>query len=343
MNISPQSHRNSNFDFLRLFFASLVIVSHSFPLTGKEEILDLITNKQESFGSLAVSCFFILSGYFIFISLKNSKTIENYLWKRFLRLFPALIVLVVFTLLVIPLVYHGSNIFTESSYYSYGPNVLSLYKVQYYINGVFEHNPYPRAINGSLWSLSYEFTLYLVLAFLFFLRQRKLLFYLILAVFVISYFFFQFHPGFLSAYTSKIFLDSGQLYKLTMYFFAGSLLSFINFGKINTLFIRILLVITLVLSFYFPVYKFVAPIISPLLVMMIGSLYTPWISKISQKLGDISYGVYIYGFLLQQLLMEYFDLNAFLLTSISLPLTYIFAYLSWHLVEKKMQKYKNLI
>lgn len=87
MNISPQSHRNSNFDFLRLFFASLVIVSHSFPLTGKEEILDLITNKQESFGSLAVSCFFILSGYFIFISLKNSKTIENYLWKRFLRLF----------------------------------------------------------------------------------------------------------------------------------------------------------------------------------------------------------------------------------------------------------------
>ncbi|WP_291123364.1 acyltransferase family protein [Empedobacter sp. UBA7620] len=77
---------SNNFDFLRLIFASLVIVSHSFPLTGKQEWFEVHTNGQFGLGSLSVNIFFVLSGYLIFISLKYSKTIKNYLWKRLLRL-----------------------------------------------------------------------------------------------------------------------------------------------------------------------------------------------------------------------------------------------------------------
>ena len=83
----------NNFDFLRLVFSSAVIFSHSFPLTGKEEIFTVLTNNQLGLGGLSVNVFFALSGYLIFISLKHSKTIKNYLWKRLLRLYPALIVL----------------------------------------------------------------------------------------------------------------------------------------------------------------------------------------------------------------------------------------------------------
>lgn len=186
----PLNH-TSNFDFLRLFFASLVIVSHSFPLSGENELFVSITNGHESLGGLAVNCFFILSGYFIFLSLKRSKTLKNYLWKRFLRLYPALLVLMVFTLIIISCVYTGSNILTENSFFTYGPNGLSLYKVQYPVRGVFEQNPYPRAINGSLWSLSYEFTLYIALSCMFFVRKNKISLYIIGSVFILSYWLFQ--------------------------------------------------------------------------------------------------------------------------------------------------------
>lgn len=186
----PLNH-TSNFDFLRLFFASLVIVSHSFPLSGENELFVSITNGQESLGGLAVNCFFILSGYFIFLSLKRSKTLKNYLWKRFLRLYPALLVLMVFTLIIICCVYTGSNILTENSFFTYRPNGLSLYKVQYPVRGVFEQNPYPRAINGSLWSLSYEFTLYIALSCMFFVRKNKISLYIIGSVFILSYWLFQ--------------------------------------------------------------------------------------------------------------------------------------------------------
>ena len=165
--------RSNNFDFLRLLFASLVIVSHSFPLTGQPEIAGVFTNDQLSLGSLSVDCFFIMSGYLIFQSLERSKTLLSYLWKRILRLFPALFILLIITLLILPFLYNGADISKESSYWSYLPNGLSLYRIQYNVNGVFENNLYPKAINGSLWSLSYEFTLYLILMIIFPFRENK--------------------------------------------------------------------------------------------------------------------------------------------------------------------------
>lgn len=133
----------------------------------------------------------------------------------------------------------------------------------------------------------------------------------------------------------------GQLYRLMTFFFAGSLLSFVNMDKINKLYGRLLLFVILVLSLYFHIYKFVSPFIYPLLTIMIGSLSTPLISSLSKNVGDISYGVYIYGFLIQQLLMNYFELNSLFLMLLSLLITYFIFYLSWHLVEKKMLKYKK--
>lgn len=54
--------RKNNFDFLRILFASLVIVSHSYPLLGyrDEEILRKLTNYQIDFGGFSVKCFFLL-------------------------------------------------------------------------------------------------------------------------------------------------------------------------------------------------------------------------------------------------------------------------------------------
>lgn len=333
----------NNFDFLRLVFSSAVILSHSFPLTGKDEFFASITNGQLGLGSLSVDIFFILSGYLIFTSLKYSKTIKNYIWKRILRLYPALIILMLISLAILPFLYKGNSIFSEKEYWTYLPNNLSLYRVQFPINGIFESNPYPKTINGSLWSLSYEFTMYIVLVLLFPFKKSKYIFYIVLLCFIASYSLYIFKPNFLSKLFNYIYLDTKELYRLSTYFLAGSLLYFVKFEKFNNLYTRISLLILLLLSLYFTQFKVIAPLTLPVLILLIGTLKTKYISNIGEKFGDISYGVYIYGFLVQQIFMNYLNLNVIELTIYSIIITYFLAYLSWHYVEKPMQKYKNLV
>lgn len=65
--------------------------------------------------------------------------------------------------------------------------------------------------------------------------------------------------------------------------------------------------------------------------------------EITEKIGDLSYGIYIYGFLVQQIIMNYFNLTPVELMVSSLMMTIVPAYLSWHLVESKALKYKNVV
>ncbi len=344
MNTTATINRSNNLDFLRLLFASLVIVSHSFPLTGQPEIAGVFTNDQLSLGSLSVDCFFIMSGYLIFQSLERSKTLLSYLWKRILRLFPALFILLIITLLILPFLYNGADISKESSYWSYLPNGLSLYRIQYNVNGVFENNLYPKAINGSLWSLSYEFTLYLILMIIFpFRKNKNIVRIIMIIIFLICYILLQFRPSFLSNLFHYIIRDSSIFYKLAAFFFAGSILSFFNLKTYNTLFIRIGITLSIILSLIIGCYQIVAPFLLSVLTLQLATLNTPPINMVGKKWGDISYGVYIYGFLLQQILMNYLVLNPFQLMLISLPATYILASFSWHLVEEKMLRYKNIL
>jgi len=335
--------RRNNFDFIRLILASGVIISHSFPLTGKKELLLHYSHDQIDLGRFAVECFFAMSGYLIFQSLERSKTILNYLWKRILRLFPALVVLLLFTVLILPFVYEGRNIFDEKSYWSYFPNVLLLYRVQYNVDGVFTHNPYPGAINGSLWSLSYEFSLYLFLLLLFPFKKRSgFVKAVLILTFTVSYLLLQFKPLFLSFLFDQFLLTSQLSYKLASFFLAGSILSFLNFKKFNTLFVRMSLACILITSIFFNLYEAIAPLALPILIIMLSKLNTSPVNLIGKVIGDISYGVYIYGFFIQQLLMYFFNLNTILLMITGLFVTYILAFLSWRYIESPSLKFKNL-
>lgn len=334
--------RKNNFDFLRLLFASTVIFSHSFPLTNNPEIIAVLTKDQIGLGGLSVEIFFIISGYLILNSLKFSKTSLNFLWKRLLRLYPALIVMLIVTLIVVFFVYIGENIFLESDFKSYLPNNLKLYKTQYNIKGVFENNPYPSAINGSLWSLCYEFTMYIFILLLFpFKNNKKILLSILTLFFLFTTFAHYFNPNLFIDFFHKIKLESYLIYKLAAYFIAGSILSQIDLNKYNTLTIKLslftLLFVSVIFNFYYAICLFVLPI----LVLLIGISFSKILYYIPNKIGDISYGVYIYGFFVQQTLMNYFNLNPYLLCLYSIIITYILSYLSWHLVEEKCIRYKN--
>lgn len=341
--MNTEINRSNNFDFLRLLFASLVIISHSYPLTKKIEPVAVLTNTQLDLGSLSVDCFFIMSGYLIMISLLRSKSVKEYLWKRLLRLYPAYIILLLLTMLILPFVYQGANIFSEKTYWSYFPNALSLYKVQFKVKDIFDNNPYPKVINGSLWSLSYEFTMYISLLLLFPLRTFKYIKYLIFSIFLISFYCAVTEHYILGQTMKKINLDPKQFYRLASYFLGGSTLVFFNLKKYNHLITRLALFAALLASIYFEIYKYVSPVLLSILILLVGIHRSNYISMVGKKIGDISYGVYIYAFIVQQALMYYLNLTTFELILATVIITYAFAFCSWHLIEKKMLKYKNIV
>src|SRR5690606_35773417 len=93
----------NNYDFLRIFAAFCIIFCHSFALLAKqnEEPLNQITSNRVNFSLIGLSIFFCISGYLIAKSAVKSPTPLNYLWKRFLRIQPLLIVLCLFTIFII--------------------------------------------------------------------------------------------------------------------------------------------------------------------------------------------------------------------------------------------------
>lgn len=335
----------NNFDFLRLLFAIFVIITHSYPLSGDKGFdgLGAVTGGNLQFSYVGVKGFFIISGYLIFQSLLRSKSWVDYFWKRILRLFPALFIVLFLTVLLLPFVYDGTVCYYENKkVYSYVFRNLSLIKLQYSIPGVFEKNVYGMAINGSLWTICYEFTMYALLSvFIFFKSKRAVVGVLLVFMYVI---FFVFYFLFSSMFAFHFYdLNSTHLSELGLFFLGGSLLAFFNYGTFK--FINTAIVFSGILIFvsemFFQDSSVFRVLLWPVFIIGIGERATPLISQVGTKIGDLSYGIYIYGFPIQQTLMHFYHLNAIELMFLSIPISMLFGYFSWHLIEKKISHYKN--
>ncbi len=185
--------------------------------------------------------------------------------------------------------------------------------------------------------------MYLLVFLLFPLRRNKKLLVIILGtVFLLTYTISLFSPEMLVSQFMAVYLDTHQLYKLASFFLAGSLLSLTDPGRINSRWV-VLLLCLLVISFPLNIYKFVSPLLLPVIILKAGVSSTRYINRISEKTGDLSYGIYIYGFLVQQLLMYFFVLNILSLTVFSLLITSICAWFSWNFVEKRALRLKDRI
>lgn len=336
--------KNNNFDFLRFLFALLVVVSHAFPLSGSNESFQWIykiTNGQIVWAQIGLSGFFVISGYFIFQSLERSKNLLDYFKKRFLRLFPALFVVLLLTIVLAPFVYKSEIPFLKNSaVYTYLPNNLSLYNFQSSIKGIFDTNAY-HAINGSLWTIRYEFSLYVGLALLFFFKkQKQVVLFLCSFSFLLFYFLHNFYLSRLAG-ASIVGLQGLHVLNLGTFFIGGSLLACLQFEKVkNKGLILIGSVLILVLSLRFNCYDSVKHIVFPLIVLLIGFIPLPFLCTFG-RFGDMSYGIYIYSFPIQQTLMYFFKMDTYILLIYSVILSIGFGFLSWHLIEKRALKYKK--
>lgn len=342
--------KKNNFDFLRLLFALFVIISHSYPLSGVPEIdwLAQLTNKQISFSSIGVKGFFVISGFLIFQSLLRSKNIFDYFWKRFLRLFPGLFVVLTLTVILAQFVYNNNAVsyWANKDVWKYVPYNISLFKLRYTIAGVFDNVPV-KAINGSLWTIAYEFSCYVGLGALFFIRNKHTLVKtILLTCFIFLLTCDIFFPDQLSGWLHFYDLDSKYIFLVCIYFVAGSVLAaFKVFDTMSKSALQKVFWVALsliVISLSIGVFKYFAFIFLPVLIISFGTSSSKYINQLSDKIGDLSYGVYIYAYPVQQTLVYFFKPNYLQLMFMTIPIVLILAFLSWHLVEKKFLKLKNL-
>ncbi|WP_347052908.1 acyltransferase family protein [Flavobacterium olei] len=334
----------NNFHFLRFLFATLVVISHAYVLSGSTEenvAINKLSNGQLSFSQIGLSGFFIISGYFIFQSIERSATLLRYYKNRFLRLFPGLAVVLILSLLLSSIIYENKIPFANNSeVYTYIPYNLSLYGFQSSIKGVFDTNTY-HSINGSLWTLRYEFTFYLLLSLLFRIRNSKRLVINLLCLFFLL--FNILYNFYLFRYGNSSFLNLLGVHFLNFgtFFLAGSLLAAIKFETFKYKNIIVLISFcVLLISLYYNYYDNIKHVALPFLILSLGFVAIKGIENFG-KLGDASYGIYIYSFPIQQTLVWFYKMNTYNLMICSIVLSIAFGFLSWHLIEKKMLHYKK--
>ncbi|MFJ3486649.1 acyltransferase family protein [Pseudomonas sp. NPDC090202] len=331
------SRRNNNFNLIRMLAATAVLISHSYPLAlGTGAVEPLSSWLGISLGELAVITFFCVSGFFISLSRDRAPSNLDFFSARFLRIYPGLALVLLLSAFVVGPIFTtlGTAEYLRSgSIYSYLSNNLMLFNMKFQLPGVFEDNPYP-GINGSLWTLFYEVTLYILVgglgAFAFYERGRRFTFFLL--IYALSYIAFKL----VLANTTLL----SDLHR-AQFFFNWSLPFVLGMAlyryrqHIQHRVLWLLPLTALAAWSYQKPYFFECFVLAwTYLVFYLGFASNRLIDRYNQ-LGDYSYGVYIYAFPVQEILAhELKGIGPISMMLLAFPVVLIAAICSWHFIEK---------
>jgi PAS domain S-box-containing protein len=327
--------RENNFNLLRFLAATAVIISHSFYLSGMAELrpVHFFIGPWDA-ADIGVTVFFVISGYLVTQSFMQRRDLWVFLEARFLRIFPALFVVLFFTVLVIgplatslPL----SVYFSDWDTYRYFFQNLALVKIEQTLPGVFIGAPESGHVNNSLWTLPWEIRCYLGLALLgtIFVLPRPKAFKLAFMLGLVLVFCWP-----LLSWLDGI--ESFAPLRLGVFFVLGA---FFYLARIP---LRPMGVVALALAAF--ILFFVAPTRLTWVVPGILLAYTAlWFAldprvciRSFNRFGDYSYGLYIYAFPIQQSLVSFSGgMGAGELFFLSFALTLPLAVLSWHFLERR--------
>jgi peptidoglycan/LPS O-acetylase OafA/YrhL len=330
--------RDNNYNLLRLTAAFLVIVTHSYAITGRQNSEPLYPLAHDAFfslGMLAVYVFFMISGYLVTKSFVSRHSLAAYAEARILRIYPALIVAVLFSMAVGawfttwpigPFLAHPQT----HRFALYNMTLLN-YRIAFVLPGVFEHHPYP-LVNGSLWTLPSEVRMYAavgLLGALGLLRRR---------------------------WTFALGLGAIVAAALA---FGGNAIPFLGAFRLAPFF---------AVGACAYVFRAVIPVSTPLLVLLaagvVASAGTPWLKPMVyvtlaygtfwfayvpggflrrfNRLGDYSYGTYIFAFPIQQTIRAVFPgVTPMQMVALAFAATLPLAALSWHFLEHPMLRLKG--
>jgi len=321
--------RDNNFDALRLVAAGMVIFTHSFFIAeGSEthEPLVRLSGNQAQLGHVGVFMFFVISGFLVTESYESTGEPLRFLAKRALRIFPGLFAaLLVAAFVVGPIVttLPLADYLGRDQVYAYVVGNTLLNSTTHELPGVLlVDNPVGLEVNGSLWTLRYEFMMYVMVMVLGALRLLDLR--VLLGILALG-------------------LACHQIDALGVLDTFGWLLPFFAMGMVmaklknrGVFDDRVAVAALLGLAFTAVFGRFIA------LFALFGGYLTLFLAfdprlplLRAARFGDLSYGIYIYGWPVTATLMYASGGIArwWQLFLLGLPLAALAAFVSWHLIE----------
>lgn len=323
-------NRPAGFDYLRLALAASIICLHS------ANVVFGVDRAMEVLGHIRIGCamvlalFFALSGFLVTASLLRCKSLISFLGLRVLRIVPALAVETTLSAIIIGPIFTAlplAQYFADPKFYAYFHNIIG--DIHYELPGVFLHNPVPLAVNAQLWTVPYELWCYVILALL---AVTTICFnrVLYLAFLVFAQIGFAWHDIY---YSDVHYLHLRP--PLLVFCFLAGVGFYLWRDKVPFNRTAFLLALTLCAA-GMTTRCTDALIVGPAAyVACYLGLMNPRRSWIVSS-GDYSYGMYLYGVVVQQSVaalgppVQHWYLNIL----ISLPIAFGVAFVSWHLVEK---------
>jgi peptidoglycan/LPS O-acetylase OafA/YrhL len=332
--LSAFSGRDNNFNLIRFLAATLVIWSHAFRLLDHPHLELVYRVFGLGAGDFGVDVFFVLSGFLVSKSL-DGKTLAEFVWARCMRIYPALWVSIAASVLVAALVFSdepATRFLTSRAtvtYLMHNATLLPTVGAQPTLPHAFAHEG--SRFNVSLWTLPYELQMYGLLAVLgmtFGVRAR--------------------YVGALAALgaTGLLLHQLGlagsptAVYGRFLYLFFAGALAYTLRGRIvlrTWLAIGLIgaIAATIAVAQRYSLRQAVLLLALPYLLLWLG-LVPGGPLRLWNRLGDYSYGMYIYACPVQIALFSTgaavtAEGNFLLCMLITLPM----AMTSWHAVEKR--------
>jgi peptidoglycan/LPS O-acetylase OafA/YrhL len=324
--------KNNNLNLFRSIAALLVIYGHSPAFLPNQQSNDIIYNvlKFDYSGSLAVKFFFMLSGLLVTQSLLSYPATKPFLIKRAVRIFPGLIVCLLITVFVVGLLFTSLgaiDYLLHPQIWNYLFHNTLLIFLQWELPGVFE-GAGTSTVNGSLWTLPLEVLCYFCLLIFYatLIRYNKTIASILLLIPIGGIFFGEFFwPNYLFRVKEALLL--GGCFCLGVFVALYQQQIVINAKGV------VVGVAALLLLWFSPL-----QILCFYVVLFYVCLYLSSTRVFNRYLkipGDPSYGIYIYGFVIQHLVAGCFPDHSLMFNQLVAALTAVLVgYLSWYLIEK---------
>ncbi|HXO03705.1 MAG TPA: acyltransferase [Stellaceae bacterium] len=332
---SPSRHAN-NFDFLRLVAALAVIFSHSWLIaygTQRDEPLVWATHNQCPLGLVSVFIFFVISGYLVTESYCRNPNPGGFVLRRAARIYPGLLVNGLVTAFLLgPIVTSLplSTYFADPGLRDFLMEIATMWPGPLALPGaMFVDNTVGLLINGALWTLCFEVMMYATVLILGIMRMLNLWTALVLLVVGIVAIWWD-------ERWSLAWLDylRGWLWMLS-HFAAGMVMYFLRGRIVFRWYYAVLAVALLVLTSQLGEFITFFALSSGYLTIYAATRYWPRLDY-ARHVGDLSYGIYIYGWPCEELVMWLSGGRAqwWEVTLGSLAMVLPLSWLSWHGVEK---------
>lgn len=334
---------DNNFNFIRLVLAILVLLAHAPELIDGDRHREILTNifHTLSFGELAVDGFFLLSGYLILQSWQRKPRFTSFLKKRILRIYPGFIVASLVSIFIVtPLAIQPIDFWQPVDLLTHLQRIVFL-DTPNAPGHVFQGDPYPK-VNGSMWTIFHEFRCYVLVAILGViggLNRSTVWLVMSALVFVVHNLpLATCFPQLSAEFAHQV----SDLTRLLTFFCAGGCFYLLRDRiQYTTKHALLALGVVIISLFSEPLLHLTLPTLGGYGFFWFAFLKIPSL-KWFRTASDVSYGVYLYGWPTEKLLIWYLSsLSPWAIFVCAVGITYACGFISWHLVEKPCLRLRN--